>query len=63
MSAAYNNPIMPDIPKRKMTMPTEATRVAAHKADGVKNDLSAKTMTEKTPAMGHLGVTGDGKSK
>jgi len=54
---------MPDIPKRKMTMPTEATRVAAHKADGVKNDLSAKTMTEKTPAMGHLGVTGDGKSK
>lgn len=63
MSNPFDNPIMPSFPKGKVPMADSATRVSAHRTDGVKNDLSSVTMASKPAAKGKLGLTGDGKQK
>lgn len=63
--SAFNNPVMPQTPKRSgmPKMPETATRVAAHKTDGVKNSLSNHNGSEKPQSMGKLGLQGDGEQK
>ncbi len=61
--SVYSNPVSGNIPEKSAdNVPMTAVRVDAHK-EGKTNNLEPINRKGSTPAMGKLGIQGDGRQK